>query len=500
MSGPATELDVGTKSANTCPSCGQKGRPVGHKTLEALVSPSLFATLTGGDGFRFCRTNTCDVAYYHPQSGQTIPLAAVTVEIFQKSRAPNRLVCYCFDHRVDSIRKEVLESNDSQVPASITAKCREGLDRCEETNPQGSCCLGNVRQVVKDAQLDGGEPMFPKTGHIDADHCEISASTDEPTIAHSCCSARPSESGLEAAGVAYSADPNLTGPAMVSRFAGQRGAARTGILTSSGALLAAILSSACCWIPLALVGFGASTVGIAGFFEAYRTHLLVVTGLLLAGGFYVIYLRKPTCAPGDACARPNPRLQRFNKLILWMTTGLVLAFASFPNYLTYVTGGGSSGLVEAAESRAYSLEGMTCEGCAGNIRTAIAKIPGIQAVDVSYPKKQALVQVLPGAAVSDEVIVQAVKSLGYEATPTRAIPPSTVHVLQVQGMTCEGCAANIRKAIEAVPGVAAADVSYADKRARVQLEQDADVSDATLLEAVAKAGYEAQVAVQDKIN
>ena len=36
------------------------------------------------------------------------------------------------------------------VTAAITERCRRGEDRCPETNPQGACCLGNVRAISRE--------------------------------------------------------------------------------------------------------------------------------------------------------------------------------------------------------------------------------------------------------------------------------------------------------------------------------------------------------------
>ncbi len=115
--------------------------------------------------------------------------------------------------------------------------------------------------------------------------------------------------------------------------------AKAGLLSAAGAVMTALLSSACCWLPLALIAFGASAAGVASFFEAYRGILLVVTTLLLGSGFYYVYIRKPKCAPGDACAVPNPRLQRTNKVLLWVATVFVVVFAAFPDYIGALVGG-----------------------------------------------------------------------------------------------------------------------------------------------------------------
>ena len=70
--------------------------------------------------------------------------------------------------------------------------------------------------------------------------------------------------------------------------------------------------------------------------------------------------------------------------------------------------------------------------------------------------------------------------------------------LTIQGMTCNACAAHVRKALEGVPGVRSAHVAYPQGTAEVQA--DADVSFATLAAAVAGAGYAATDAVADAVR
>ncbi len=186
-----------------------------------------------------------------------------------------------------------------------------------------------------------------------------------------------------------------------------------------GAVVAAVLSSACCWIPLLLIGVGASAAGVAGFFEAYRPYLLGATGLLLAAGFYLVYFRKPRCGPDGACAVPKSRLTRFNKVMLWVATAVVLLFAFFPSYagLLLASGGGSDGEVPVAlsgESRSYQIEGMTCEACAAHIKARLARVPGVARVELTYAKKTARIlfedKVVPP---SDDTIQKAIEAAGY---------------------------------------------------------------------------------------
>ncbi len=121
-----------------CPQCGARGRKVGLVTLQSLVADRDFQL----NGWRFCRTLACPVAYFHDREA-VVEVAAVQVEILQKSREPDRPVCYCFDHAA----ADILADSDGVIAADIKVRCRRGEDQCSATNPQGSCCLGNVLEL-----------------------------------------------------------------------------------------------------------------------------------------------------------------------------------------------------------------------------------------------------------------------------------------------------------------------------------------------------------------
>jgi hypothetical protein len=142
-----------------CAECGAAGRKVGLVTLEALLTEEARTRLSDTQRYRFCKTRTCDVAYFGERERTTFRLVDMRVPIFQKSTARSRLVCYCFEYKVQDIEDEVRRTGASSVPDVIGQKCKAGLDRCEEMNPQGSCCLGNVRQVVKQAQASAAESL-----------------------------------------------------------------------------------------------------------------------------------------------------------------------------------------------------------------------------------------------------------------------------------------------------------------------------------------------------
>ena len=58
-------------------------------------------------------------------------------------------VCYCFRYTPGSIRAEIEATGHSTVVDAINEGIQAGQCACDIRNPQGSCCLGNVRAVVK---------------------------------------------------------------------------------------------------------------------------------------------------------------------------------------------------------------------------------------------------------------------------------------------------------------------------------------------------------------
>lgn len=64
-------------------------------------------------------------------------------------------------------------------------------------------------------------------------------------------------------------------------------------------------------------------------------------------------------------------------------------------------------------------------------------------------------------------------------------------VLKIEGMSCAGCAASARQALERVPGVSVVQVDLALGQATV--ERTSDVQERALIAAVTDAGFDATV-------
>lgn len=102
-------------------------------------------------------------------------------------------------------------------------------------------------------------------------------------------------------------------------------------LASGGAILAAFAASLCCIAPLLFVVLGLGAFGAASFFDTARPYLLGAAVLCLAFGFYRAYFRRAeACAPDGTCvAKP---VNRASRIILWMASAAVIAFALSPYY------------------------------------------------------------------------------------------------------------------------------------------------------------------------
>lgn len=132
-----------------CPTNQQVGQAVDSLTLKALLAIPLTVVSSTQD-YRFCAAPDCPTVYYRVDGQQVFHEADLREQVYQKHRQDDQtLVCYCFQHTVKDIRTEIERTGKSAVVERITAGIRAGQCACDIRNPQGECCLGNVREVVR---------------------------------------------------------------------------------------------------------------------------------------------------------------------------------------------------------------------------------------------------------------------------------------------------------------------------------------------------------------
>jgi Cu+-exporting ATPase len=129
-----------------------------------------------------------------------------------------------------------------------------------------------------------------------------------------------------------------------------------------------------------------------------------------------------------------------------------------------------------------TVKGMQCPFCAYGIRKHLAKLPGVERVEVELAKNQAIVTFKPGAEATEEQIRKAVRDAGFTAgqiawraagkgDAAKASKQGDVAAFVIEGMRCLGCEAKITADLEALPGVSFAQVDWDKAVATVRYDR-----------------------------
>lgn len=138
--------ECSSSGATACPACGQTGTPVQGQTVSALLSVTLRAVR--GTQYLFCRTQTCPVVYFSADGQSTFTTGEVRERVYQKEpQAAGVSVCYCFRHTVGALRADSAAGR-AAILDDIRSGVEDGQCACDLRNPQGTCCLGNVRRLL----------------------------------------------------------------------------------------------------------------------------------------------------------------------------------------------------------------------------------------------------------------------------------------------------------------------------------------------------------------
>ena len=204
-----------------------------------------------------------------------------------------------------------------------------------------------------------------------------------------------------------------------------------------GTVVSAIFASACCWLPLALLAVGVSGVGIAATLETYRPLFIVVTFGFLAAAFYFTYRpKKAASESAHGCCPPEPA----------------------------AGAGGVDDCCASPQKSRFSMMAMN--------KVMLWVVTVLAVAFLLFPH-------YVGAILGT--------SGGRDTVVTRDMHRI---ILQIEGMTCEGCEAVAEKAIRAVPGVLAVEASYEEGTAVIGIDESRDIPREEILAALEKVSYQ----------
>lgn len=130
----------------SCPNCHGKGKSVDVITLKSLLGPDAMKRLDSSLHYQFCRTADCPVVYFNEST--SFLKDEIAVMVFQKDNLYTTLVCYCFGFNRKTLIDDVNQNGKSSIQEEIKQYVKDKKCACEIRNPQGSCCLGNISQVI----------------------------------------------------------------------------------------------------------------------------------------------------------------------------------------------------------------------------------------------------------------------------------------------------------------------------------------------------------------
>lgn len=131
---------------SVCPTCGKKGLEVQALTIRSLTRRGWPHYSEISDGF-FCTNPEDTTVYYFPSLPYTIDKEDVVDRIGAKEAEEPLYVCYCFRHTREEIESDFLHHGRSTIEDEIREKVNGKQCSCEVTNPNGRCCLGDVRKT-----------------------------------------------------------------------------------------------------------------------------------------------------------------------------------------------------------------------------------------------------------------------------------------------------------------------------------------------------------------
>ncbi|MBF0273775.1 MAG: copper-translocating P-type ATPase [Nitrospinae bacterium] len=141
--------------------------------------------------------------------------------------------------------------------------------------------------------------------------------------------------------------------------------------------------------------------------------------------------------------------------------------------------------------------GMKCSKCVAKVTQALEEVDGISDIEVSLEDNEALFFTSEDNEQLYEDALAKIKKAGFSDTPIIEKPEeknntrgNAVLELNVNGMSCASCVATVEKGINALSGVASAEVNLLVGSAKVSFDKD-KINKNEIIQAINNLGYNA---------
>jgi len=148
-----------------CPMCGENGREVHPFTIRSMLKDEWLSDILH-DKYFFCANPDCETVYYSGSGKSAFQKDQLKIRVGLKEKTSQRTLCYCFGYTMEDIEREIRENRRNTIPKDISSKIESGLCHCEDANPEGRCCLGNVALALRDGLRCYGANKADQTDKI----------------------------------------------------------------------------------------------------------------------------------------------------------------------------------------------------------------------------------------------------------------------------------------------------------------------------------------------
>lgn len=131
-----------------CPVCNNDGVSVQNVTLESHLKDESMANLNKDLFYKFCKNEGCEVVYFSEDFNKVFKKNNLKTKVTLKDSGLDVNVCYCFGYTRKSVLDEIKSTSESTVLDEVKKKMKDPGCFCEKSNPQGGCCLANVKDWV----------------------------------------------------------------------------------------------------------------------------------------------------------------------------------------------------------------------------------------------------------------------------------------------------------------------------------------------------------------